>query len=564
MSSTRTAKDDSVFHQSRYASNPEFERGLLGNLVAKRAALLDDAADRELIWFVHYLSHQAGGLAVITSELIGRYSDRIGTATMATIKKTGSQNYTADEIRKIRLEIPAELRHKFPLKGELKSQIRELRTKHDRLASSAEIARALRAFAEESFQSDSYEKMVTGAREEIENKDQLEASKHPAGYSVSALRDFCLRVAKDGVETQYDCPATPNLERALQEMCLNPEWNFSAGGPWYFRQLTATLRDYLIAWVKLNAGGVETKLGRMVADEFDYTVQSRCLSLLSGEARRGKSFAAKNCCLKNPGKARFVEVPSGNDDTSFFRALARGLGLGNFLKYKTIDIRERVESVLLSGDLALVLDEAQRLWPECWQRYARPARINWVMTMANAKVPILLVSTPQFFTGQNIAEKTGWNSAQLTGRIFNYKVLPSELDNDDLMAVCQSVLPEATDHVLRVLSAYARQSARYLSAIESIAMRARYLAGRAGRAQCNAEDIRAAMNESVIPSDNRLNTVLEKTRIKPSRQREVHPIAPALEKDLTTQSASRATKPIAASEDSAPRARYNITEFATA
>jgi len=59
------------------------------------------------------------------------------------------------------------------------------------------------------------------------------------------------------------------------------------------------------------------KLSRIVAEEFDYTWRGRCLTLLEGEARRGKSFAAKNCCLKNPGRARFVEVPPGNDDTSF-------------------------------------------------------------------------------------------------------------------------------------------------------------------------------------------------------------------------------------------------------
>jgi len=36
--STRTAKDASIFHQNRYASSPEFERGLMANLVAKRCS----------------------------------------------------------------------------------------------------------------------------------------------------------------------------------------------------------------------------------------------------------------------------------------------------------------------------------------------------------------------------------------------------------------------------------------------------------------------------------------------------------------------------------------------
>jgi hypothetical protein len=302
-------------------------------------------------------------------------------------------------------------------------------------------------------------------------------------------------------------------------MCLDPECQFHRGGLWYFAALAGALRDYIDKWVATKTDWPETRLGRIVADEFDYTTTARCLSLLCGEARRGKSFAARNCCNKNIGRARFVEVPTGNDDTSFFRALARGLGLGNFLKYKAIDIRERVESVLLTGDLLLVLDEAQRLWPECWQRYARPARINWVMSMANAKVPILLISTPQFLTGQRVAEKTGWNSAQLTGRIYSYKDLPSDLDASDLMAVCKAVLPEASAAVLRVLAHYARTSARYMAAIESISKRARYLAARAGRKDCSTEDIRTAMNESIIPSDTKLNAALEKARTDTRRRK---------------------------------------------
>ncbi len=53
---TPNSKDNTVFHQARYASSQEFERGLIANLVAKRAALLDAKEDRELIWFVQYLS----------------------------------------------------------------------------------------------------------------------------------------------------------------------------------------------------------------------------------------------------------------------------------------------------------------------------------------------------------------------------------------------------------------------------------------------------------------------------------------------------------------------------
>ena len=70
MSSTRTAKADSGYHQNRWASSTEFERGLIANLVAKRAAMLDDPADRELVWALQAFSHESGGLAAVAAALV--------------------------------------------------------------------------------------------------------------------------------------------------------------------------------------------------------------------------------------------------------------------------------------------------------------------------------------------------------------------------------------------------------------------------------------------------------------------------------------------------------------
>jgi hypothetical protein len=126
------------------------------------------------------------------------------------------------------------------------------------------------------------------------------------------------------------------------------------------------------------------------------------------------------------------------------------------------------------------------------------------MTMANAGVPICMVSTPQFFLTQKAVEKNGWNSAQLTGRISHYESLPADLSQDDLKAVAKTVLPEADSQVLTALAIYARSSARYLAAIDSIAKRSRFIAMRAGRAEVNTADVRKAMQESVIPADSKL------------------------------------------------------------
>jgi hypothetical protein len=240
---------------------------------------------------------------------------------------------------------------------------------------------------------------------------------------------------------------------------------------------------------------------------------------MQGEARLGKSFAARAWCDQHPGRGRFVEVPPTNDEGSFFRALARGLGIGNFLQYKVAEIRERVESVLLSGDVLLVLDEGQRLWPQRNMRYGFASRINWLMSMANHNVPICAICTSQFIELQKAAEEKGrWNSAQLVGRISHYEPLPADLTTEDLISVAKSVLPEASAADLHALAIYAKSSARYLAAIDSISKRARYIAMRDGRVAASTADVRKAMKESVIPADTRLLCALEKGRgLKPAK-----------------------------------------------
>jgi hypothetical protein len=380
MSSTRKAKDDSEFYPNRYASSPEYERGISATLTAKRCSILDNSKDRLLLWFVQWLSWQPGAL-----ENLAHYVEK----------------------------------------------------------------------------------------------------RCPLGYST-----------KD-----------------LIKLCVDPESGHSGKLHGEWGNVNAA-REYRAAYMK-DAGPVfNTALGQKVCEVLDYTSFSRGLTLMEGEARTGKSFAARAWCEQRAGGARFVEVPPGNDDSGFFRALARGLGIGNFLQYKAREIRERVEAVLLSHDLILVLDEAQRLWPQRNLRYGYPHRIVWVMAMANAGVPIAMVSTPQFSQVQKAVEKSGWNAAQFTGRIKHYEPLPHDLSKEDLMAVAKTVLPEADTKVLRALAIYARSSARYLAAIDSISIRARYIAMKAERSAATTDDVRKAMQESVIPSDTRLVSNLGRARGK--------------------------------------------------
>ena len=334
---TRRSKDDSIFNQSRFASSPEFERGLIANLVAKRCALVDSRADRELIWFVQYLSHQEGGLKQLVQRLLAEFPLHFQTRQMADMKLRPENICGADQVREIRRGFAFAGFASFPLRGE-----HYFNGKYFPLTNDA------------------------GQYDELEWEEVLSVSRqHPATYPAAIFFNKC-RIA-----------AAANLVRWLEEMCLDPATDLA--GPWYFPGLVSLLREFQVQQTTaLSAATFITSLGRKVYDTLDYTAYCRGLTLLQGDSRRGKSFAARAWCAQHPGKARFVEVPPGNDDAAFFRALARSLGLGNFLNYKVVQIRERVESVLLTGDILLCLDEAQRLWPQCNLRYksARPNQLD--------------------------------------------------------------------------------------------------------------------------------------------------------------------------------------------
>jgi histone H3/H4 len=532
--STRTAKDNSIFHQNRYASSAEFERGLIANLVAKRCSTLDAKADRELIWFVQYLSHQPGSMAAVVGDLLAKFPHRLGTPAMVAAGKRAGQNFNADEVAEIRQEIPRKLRRRFPLRGETQSEI--CKTQSERNSILADRARQLRELADDAFAR--VDENLSGELPGRQAREQEDTKKHPASYPVATFLDLCRQAAELGDDSEN---GFYSLEKELCELCLKPGRNLESVGPWYFSDLVNVLREHHQQWVKEKSKVVVTTLGAKISDTLNYCAKSRCLALMEGNARMGKSFAGRAWCEQHPGQSRFVEVPPGNDDASFFRALARGLGLGNFLSYKVIDIRERVESVLLNGDLLLVLDEAQRLWPQRI-RYSFPSRIEWVMTMVNEGVPICGISTPQFMLMQKAIEKNGWNSAQLTGRLYHYDSLPTELTTSDLMAVARQVLPEASEVVLTALADYARMSSRYLAAVDSIAKRAHYIAACAGRERCTTEDVRAAMKESVIPSDTMLVRSLESVKNTSGRGRRLAPVLPD-QTETIAPAAARETRP---------------------
>lgn len=344
----------------------------------------------------------------------------------------------------------------------------------------------------------------------------------PPNYPASDFVKCCREAAAEG------------LEKHLITLALDPSLNVADGPPWYFPTLISTLREFQLLWIEARQAAAVTSIGEKINSALDYAAESRRLIIIDGLPRIGKSHSAKSWCNLHPGRVRYVECPSSNDDFSFFRAIALSLGVSINLKSKAQELRNRIEETLQGGDLALVIDEAHYLWPQSHYRNTTPVRINWLMTaLVNHGVSVSLVTTPQFFRSQQAIEKaTCWTSEQFIGRIGHYEKLPDSLSADDLTKVAAMLLPGGSADSIKALVLYAQSSRKNLAGIDAIVTRARFICQKDGRQKIEFRDVKRAIQESVIPSDAALTGAIG-IAPNPKRKRAASVTAEPLQSRLT-------------------------------
>jgi hypothetical protein len=506
---TRHASDDSVFRQERFMSSPEMQRGLLANCVAARVSALADPLHRKLIWWLQHESWQPGGLDKLAAEIMERWPERFVTPSMKRIGFDDGQIYNADEVRQVRAEISKTPNgclgwraEEFALKGEYRSFARQIA-----MMATFDPARALEMEREQ---------------ESLMEEYQSEPDSYPAAVFVTKCR----------------AAAEEDFSKFLFErLCLDPAVKLAPSPLWYLPSLGETLTELHDLQAAKAAGRAPvTQIGAKVHDDLDYALTARgSIVVIDGVARTGKTFAGKQWCDARPGQARYVQVPSSNDDLSFFRAICEALGLGASRAYKALDLRAKIEDVLQTGDLLLVLDEGHHLFPQRNMRLAVPHRINWVRTqLVNMDVPVAVLTTPQFTKSQEqLVRNGGWSSEQLIGRIGQYTQLPDALDEKDLEAVAKHWLPSGNAKTIRLLITYAQSSEKYLQGIESLVCRARFQSAKAGRSEPRFEDVAAALKGGVVPSDNALAAALAGAR-PPARRKAAGIAATAVVQSVCT------------------------------
>ncbi len=466
MSSTRRAENGNPLRQERFASDPAFNEGLKASAVARKCCLLSDQAHRELALYLQAESMKPGGLSALVADFLKRYGNRIGSKTMRS--NSTLKTFEAPLVRLIRDELDSV---EFPLKGETNTI--------DPLGYEFESVR--REAWEHSYDSDYVAQCEVAER----TRQETIAASFSASYPAQDFIGHCM----DHAESE--------LESWLVDFCLNPKTTFASPPAW-FHDLEQALKGYMADRREdSRAEQVVTSIGEQINDALDYAWDEKVLVHINGVARMGKTHQIRQWCSEYPGRVRYVQVPSGNDDISFLRAIARALGTAAGSAMKTTQIKRQIEDAIQDAGIMLVFDEAHYLFPQYKDVRSSPRRINWLLTeVVNKGIPAVIVSTPQFdMTQKAIVSGSGWASEQLEGRIAYRLDLPAILPPEDLAAIAKHYLPEASKELLQFLSAYARRSGKYLAGLEAVAKRARYLAKKSKRTTPNGADIEAAVTQ---------------------------------------------------------------------
>src|SRR5216684_593141 len=320
------------------------------------------------------------------------------------------------------------------------------------------------------------------------------------------------------------------LTEFLVELCINPKVESSnerdsASG---FDRVFDTLCDFQDRYeATVKSDFVLTTIGKEIFETLDHALAIGKMVVIEGESGSGKTTAVEAWCAAHQGQVRFVSLSGITHKTGFFQKLATAIGLAAS-KRKATDMQVKVEEFFRKTRLMLVIDEAHYLWPQHERSHSNPELVDWVNTaLVNQKVPVALICTDQFAKLKARVEKrTGWTSGQLEHRVKRYKKLPASPTKQDLEAVAAKLLamrwnsderewsvagPKPDPDFVKMVVGYALTCKMRLPAVANTVEEARYQARKHGRSNVLATDIRTALLDYQIPSDEALRESFQPT-----------------------------------------------------
>jgi DNA transposition AAA+ family ATPase len=483
MSSTRHAEDEAPLSQERYMSSPEYRelRGISGNAVAAKAALLGHPAKRSLLFFLQALSLQPGGLQKFTREFLAMFADRIGTPTMHRVGMKPGQKYDWQTARAVENEL-------------CEGSDELLAARLDKL--DGPKARPI---------NDEPRSKKSRPVEELLDKCHGQLAKLP-GFIIELCINPRLRFAVPGETEAAMERERITLEEQFEGTGIYRTWAesyYNSTSLGWFKDVIGALFEYKRRYeAEGRKNFVTTEVAALVFETLDVCLATGKMVVIQGESRIGKTTAAEAWCQQHLGEARFVSLNGIRNYTGVFRAIAKALGLASSYAHTTTKVQARIEDMLQRSRLVLVLDEAHFLLSAAERTRTAPELIDWVNTaLCNHHVPCALVCTPQLTLRMARHEhQAGWNADQWRGRVKRFCQLPAVPKAQDLRAVARKVLPGVDKDTIDYVVGYALSSKLHMPAVVDVADEARLLVQREDRTEITFEDVERGIRDYCAPS----------------------------------------------------------------
>ncbi len=466
--------EESSDMKSRTPIRPEL---LAGKLAAIRnyehPKTLEQISERprlvEMLWFIQFMSMQPGGLLRFCEDMFTKVPHRFGPPSLRAAKPG---NLSLREKIQICSEFPMRSGAPFHPRG----------TEDD-------LRWIARLIVEEH----------EGGERKTTDEDHANMARAVKDQTFETFQENCFDAARSV------------LPEFLYDLCTDKDLDFKNSKHSRWRQALWCVDDAVEAVMEmmdLQAQQVEkrlamTEVAKLVFDRLDYALAEKVMVRIEGSSRFGKTEALSAWVEMRPGLARLVRVPCDNSMASLFKRIGEALGIDCSYGSNMSRLKDRVEYVIQHGGLFLVFDEAHFLAPLNFSETTPPHRLNWIRTeIVDRGLPLAVAMTPQSFKGaiDRYVKKTRYDMTQFFGRDFLPCVLPDVLTEQDMIAVARIHFPVMGENALGYIANEARLSENYLQAVEAIARRARYMAGKRGGA-VRLNDLKTAVAEVLVRPD---------------------------------------------------------------
>ena len=412
---------------------------IAANLVGQAAVRQPDPKRQRLMWFLHWVSHQAGGLQRFVCDLANdNLNSRLGSPTMHAGGITPSKVYGGEAFE----QICAELDY-YPL-----GHATELAWRREALETNTEPDPII-SMSPHYWRDADLAKVICFLNPKNRRCSApafLAACLERARYLPVKLHSLCT-----DPRAKWEVPFLSDLSGAIEEQ----------------------LKKQIIESEKVAAC---TSISDRVHSTLNHAYRRKRLVVIHGTEGIGKSRAAERWVAANPDKARLISLTASTTDLLFYGEVFKGIGCGEPGDRSIGELRKAIRETVANHDLMPVFDEAHFLFGVSQTPSGK--RLEYIRTeFENKEIPAALIVTPQFANRLLELERdTGSNVNQARRRFARWTDLPPKPTTEDVERVARFLLPSVDEKCLRLLTLFARTSDYPLSTVGHVVAEAQTLA----------------------------------------------------------------------------------------